>query len=341
MYTEYYFFSPFSSQWYIHIYLRHVWKIVFPPSFACKRRVALLFSFLPSVNRSEIRDKGPVIRDEVRPVSKARLKDDNPTRTAVGLNWIRSRRRRGEEGGLLLPPPLPRLSLRSCPYVSYFENRMITRLRSRHPALPAPASVKSKVNIYYRERFRGGTLQRGRSRVSYLTRGGGGEAETREEGSRTKKENRSRRSAFTIWKGCVGGRCAHTHTSIAAYTRGVLQRGNVLCCAEERFRVGVIRIRNLFLPRGSTTTSSYILLFPRAIPSIHLSSIRSGPDVQATSSIESPSCIYPRCQVLSRWLHTIFQDFIALSPRTSRVPFETPADCNPHTRSVCCAKMWM
>lgn len=142
---------------FLHLYLKYG-KLFFYRS-PRARDVALLF-FLQSVNRSEISGQG--IRDlssvtEYVPYPRTRFKDDNPTRTAVDLNWIRSRKRKRGRGPPLFFPPtvhiFPRLSLRACPYVSYFENRMITRLRSRFPALPAPASVKSKVNIYYRERF--------------------------------------------------------------------------------------------------------------------------------------------------------------------------------------------
>jgi len=81
-------------------------------------------------------------------------------------------------------------------------------------------------------------------------------------------------------------------------------------CAEERFRLGIIRIRNLFLPRGSTTTtSSYILLFSRRSPPPaprpppnRACPIRGHDQMHTSSHFHGGAEYKPRCQVLSRWL---------------------------------------
>jgi hypothetical protein len=102
-------------------------------------------------------------------------------------------------------------------------------------------------------------------------------------------------------------------------------------CAEERFRLGIIRIRNLFLPRGSTTTtSSYILLFSRRSPPPPPPALRpTGPArsgattrcTRAATSMEEPS-INPGVKC-SAGGYVIFQSFMALS-RARRMPSEMP-----------------
>jgi len=75
-------------------------------------------------------------------------------------------------------------------------------------------------------------------------------------------ESESRRDAFTIREGCVGGRATRVHARIRA--RAIVWQTVVW---RSGFGSAIIRIRNLFLPRGSTTTtSSYILLSPRRFP---------------------------------------------------------------------------
>lgn len=151
---------------------------------------------------------------------------------------------------------------------SYFENRMITRLRSRVLPLPAARSAsESKVNIYYRRRV---PLPRyislPLSRDPPLQRRWRGRRRFKDEGG----ESELRRGALTVRKGrgAVERERARTHTE--AYTA----LGAIVCrktCGGAARRNGVsarlvIRIRNLFLPRGSTTTtSSYILLCPSVI----------------------------------------------------------------------------
>lgn len=95
---------------------------------------------------------------------------------------------------------------------------MITRLRSRFPATCSRSGGVEGEYILSGEALSAEALQRCRSRVSYL------EMERRaamgEEVSRTKKENRSRRNAFTI--GLRGGSMrARTHTS-ARFVRGTI-----------------------------------------------------------------------------------------------------------------------
>lgn len=120
--------------------------------------------FLPPISRSEISDQGirdPVIRDGVRPVPRLASRTITLRELESAQDWIRSREReREEEIKSKLPFSLISLHLSSSFFpipslcASYFVNRMITRLRSRAlPALPAPAPLESKVNIYYREKF--------------------------------------------------------------------------------------------------------------------------------------------------------------------------------------------
>lgn len=83
------------------------------------------------------RDKGPVIRDGVRPVPRLAsrtitLRELESVQT--GTRSGESREKRGRESVSFSLYIFLRPFLGSCPYVSYFKNRMITRLRSKFPA---------------------------------------------------------------------------------------------------------------------------------------------------------------------------------------------------------------
>lgn len=200
---------------------------------------------------------------------------------------------------------------------------MITRLRSRFPATCSRAPVKSKVNIYYRERVCAGGGKQDRQSASTTwsfsrePRQGTGEV-----GSRTKENRGAGGGAPRVRKGCVGGRYAHSYTRASARSRTHTHtprcdRAMSGRCME-RFRVGIIRIRNLFLPRGSTTTSSYILCrSPRARP-FSIRSLR-GPPRQMHGSLlhihESLAYKTPGVK-RSNGGYVIFQGFMALSRGT-------------------------
>lgn len=125
------------------------------------------------------RDKGPVIRDGVRPVP--RLASRTITLRELESAQTRSREQgRREERTLFLLRPF----LGSCPYASYFENRMITRLRSRFPATCSRSGGVEGEYILSREALSAEALQRSRSRVSYLEGERGQRRERRFQGRR-------------------------------------------------------------------------------------------------------------------------------------------------------------
>lgn len=174
---------------------------------------------------------------------------------------------------------------------------MITRLRSRFPATCSRFGGVEGEYILSMERIQGRyytSTQRGRSRVSEL----GGRDERG--GFKDEGESRSRRRVPLLYGKVAWGVDAriHTHIYTCAYTS---RRGRATVCVE-RFRVGVIRIRNLFLPRGSTTTSSYILPIP----------VLSLPN---SGQMHEPLPSSPRIKSdvkCSAGSYVIFQGFIAL-----------------------------
>lgn len=130
------------------------------------------------------------------------------------------------------------------PYAFYFENRMITRLRYRFPATCSRSEKVEGEYILSGEGPKALRRQRSCSRVSHLG--------CRDERGRFKDEEDSiLKKRFYYVAGCVGGPMLVVY--YISYSV-VVWSGCI-----ERFRVGIIRIRNLFLPHGSTATSFYIL----------------------------------------------------------------------------------
>lgn len=166
------------------------------------------------------RDKGPVIRDGVRPVPRlaSRTITLRKLESVFRLDPIlreeenKHQTREKERWASLFSHLSLHLSSSFFPIsslcASYFVNRMITRLRSR-----APRATCSRSAGVEGEYILSGEVpaKRGTSHNVAALAWATSEAETREEGSRTKKENR--RAALLLYERLRGGSMrALTHT---------------------------------------------------------------------------------------------------------------------------------